>query len=48
MDDGTGDKFPAFPDDIEDLTTAKRIEISGELRQIGNTQFKGKNTGSWL
>lgn len=41
-DDGTGDKFPIFPDDIEDLTTAKRIEIAAELKQIANSQYKEK------
>lgn len=40
-DDGTGDKYPAYPDDIEDITTAKRLEICGDLRKIGNAQFKG-------
>lgn len=42
VDDGTGDKFPMYPDEVEDLTTAKRIEISAELKQIGNAQFKEK------
>ena len=45
-DDGTGDKFPIFPDDIEDLTTAKRIEIAAELKQIANSQYKGLTKSS--
>ena len=43
VDDGTGDKYPIFPDEIEGITTAQRIEISNELKLIGNQQLKGKN-----
>ena len=42
VDDGTGDKYPIFPDEIEGITTAQRIEISNELKLIGNQQLKGK------
>lgn len=45
VDDGTGDKYPIFPDEIEGITTAQRIEISNELKLIGNQQLKEKNFG---
>ena len=45
LDDGTGDKYPIWPDDIQDLTIPKRIEIADDLKAIGNAQFKEKN---WL
>jgi len=44
-DDGTGDKYPIWPDDIPELTIPKRIEIADDLKAIGNAQFKEKN---WL
>jgi len=44
-DDGTGDKYPVWPDDIQDITISKRIEIADHLKAIGNAQFKEKN---WL
>ena len=47
VDDGTGDKYPIFPDEIEGITTAQRIEISNELKLIGNQQLKGKNVPYW-
>ena len=45
IDDGTGDKYPVWPDDIQDITISKRIEIADHLKAIGNAQFKEKN---WL
>jgi len=44
-DDGTGDKYPIWPDDVEDLTIQKRLQIADDLKAIGNAQFKEKK---WL
>jgi len=41
-DDGTGDLYPAFPDDMDDLTVSKRLEVADKLKSIGNEQFKAK------
>ncbi|KAF3933151.1 Phosphatase [Dactylella cylindrospora] len=40
-DDGTGDKYEDFPDDLEEeLTPEKSLKIATDLKEIGNKVFK--------
>jgi len=45
VDDGTGDKYPSWPEDSDtDLTDKdKVIEITGDLKNIGNSLFKSQD-----
>jgi len=45
VDDGTGDKYPSWPEDSDmDLTDKdKVIEITADLKNIGNTLFKSQD-----